>query len=777
MVVSGGDHVVDQTIAASGALNEGDDTAANPEQAENVDIASTVAWIYGLDPATVLPDASGRALTEAFSGVPVDVIPPHANRAIIFIFDGNNSVRVHEMLADCARQPNGELACGNSANVPIAAVRSLILRDTDARLDLPQGTLTAFGSMAAFPTVTFPNHNVVGSGVYPGHHGIVGNRYYERDIETERDPIDPTDPRNPLFFFSSALLRLDFETLHEAVHRGFGDWAPAPEDPMCDPQTQPCNGPSGAFTASVNEPSARGADFASLETTSSENFPATFAFLTANSADFVADTNVPCGQQNPDGYGQESILDHLGQAQARALYSEPSTSGAPAVPGVDQLTIDETGGAAHPDPKYLIENFTLTDGAGHTYGPHGNCARQSYGETSKRFARVVGELANHGRFATEGEPARLGETFIVLTGDHGMENQNLAGKDFVNGVFFGELNDADIEFIWQDRNVYLLTLHAELVGPYSPGEQTVKLRITDGDVNQGGGRQPVGGASVQAENGAETQSGTTDANGEVTLTFAQPVGTELIVRADNDASPSTGTRTTGSTSPDPIQHGTLVKTDFNDLVAIVPLGSTPPSTPTMTPLPTATPTSPVSTPTPTGPSLCGAAPVAGCRTPAVPGKGLLSIRDRTPDSKDRLIWKWLRGAVTTKAEFGSPTTTTGYELCIYDASAALISSSRAPADGTCRNGPCWRENSRGFKYRDPDLTPDGLTHVVLREGLEAGKAKILVKGKGESLQMPPLPLAQPVRVQLRNSNGSCWEAQYSAPPRKNDAQSFKDTAD
>ena len=59
-VIGGGDHVVDQTIAASGAINEGDDTAANPGQAENLDIAPTVAWIYGLDPAAMLPAATGR---------------------------------------------------------------------------------------------------------------------------------------------------------------------------------------------------------------------------------------------------------------------------------------------------------------------------------------------------------------------------------------------------------------------------------------------------------------------------------------------------------------------------------------------------------------------------------------------------------------------------------------------------------------------------------------------------------------------------------------------
>lgn len=561
VIVGGGPHVVDQRVAAAGPVNEGDDTAANPGQAENMDVAPTVAWIYGLDPTAVLPAASGRALTEAFTGVPVATLAPHANRAVVVIFDGNNSVRVHDLLADCLRQPGGGFACGHPSNQPIDAVRALLFHDTDGRLDAPQGMLARFGSIAGFPTVTFPNHNVVGAGVYPGHHGIVGNRYYERDLALERDPIDPTDPRNPLFFFSSQLLRLDFETLHEAVHRAFGDWSP--------------ENPTGAFTASVNEPSARGADFASLETLSSENVPATFAALVANSAEFAADTNPTCSQESPDTYGQEAVLDHLGQAQARSLYSESSTAAGPVVPGVDVQLADTTGGAAHPDPKYLITNFTLTDGAGHVFGPHGNCTRAGYRDTASRFGRILAELANHGRFATSGEPARLGETFIVLTGDHGMENQDPRGKDFAGGVFFSGLRDADIEFLWQDRGIYLPTLHAAVLGPAHgyllTGDRTFTVRITDDDADATGTRRPVAGAGVRVESGAQSLSGTTDANGEVEFTFAEPLGGDLIVRADRDGNPAAGARLTGSASPDPMQHGTVVKTDYNDLVLNVPV--------------------------------------------------------------------------------------------------------------------------------------------------------------------------------------------------------------
>ncbi|MEO6028754.1 MAG: alkaline phosphatase family protein, partial [Candidatus Binatia bacterium] len=733
-VIGGGDHVIDQTIAATGAIDEGDDTAANPGQAENLDIAPTVAWIYGLDPATVLPAATGRVLSEAFSGVPTEIIAPHANRAVIFIFDADNSVRIHDLFADCVRQPDDSFACGNPNNAPIAGVRSLLFHDGDGRSDIPQGTLTSFGSIATFPTVTFPNHNVVGSGAYPGHLGLVGNRYYERDVQIERDPIDPTDPRNPLFFFSSQLLRADIETLHEAVHRSFGDWSPS--------------NPSGAFTASINEPSSRGADFASLETASSDVAPGTFPVLVANSTEFLEDTNTDCGQENADGYGQESVLDHLGQAQGRALFTEPSTSGLPTIPGVDPSTLDTTGGTAHPDPKYLIENFTLTDGAGHTFGPHGNCTRASYRDTSSRLARVLGALADNSRQTPlGGEPARLGETFIVLTGDHGMENQNPAGKDFANGVFFGELRDADVEFLWQDRNVYLLTMDAELVGSpdgfIAPGQQTLTFRINDDDVDPTGAHRPIAGASVRATSGSEVLTGTTAADGTVTFTFAAPVAA-VALGADKDADPAVGTRTAGSTSPDPITHGQVAKADFNDLRASF---TTPPV------------------------AACGPAPATGCRLPVVAGKATLQVTDKSPDTKDRLQWKWQKGAATTLADFGDPLATTGYGLCVYDGTATLRASAAIPAAGTCNAKsprPCWRASRSGFRYVDRDLTPAGVQQLTLRAGAN-GKAQIGLKAKGVLLDTPDLPISTlPIRVQLVNSAGQCWEASYSTTLRNQD---------
>ncbi len=74
IIASGGDFVVDQVIEASdpAAVNEGDDTAALPEQAEVVDVAPTILWLQGLlapdakDAKALLPQSEGRVLREAF---------------------------------------------------------------------------------------------------------------------------------------------------------------------------------------------------------------------------------------------------------------------------------------------------------------------------------------------------------------------------------------------------------------------------------------------------------------------------------------------------------------------------------------------------------------------------------------------------------------------------------------------------------------------------------------------------------------------------------------
>jgi hypothetical protein len=208
-------------------------------------------------------------------------------------------------------------------------------------------------------------------------------------------------------------------------------------------------------------------------------------------------------------------------------------------------------------------------------------------------------------------------------------------------------------------------------------------------------------------------------------------------------------------------------------------GDGPVVPPTATPTPTITATSTATTtptPTVTATPPCAAAPVAGCRTPVQSAKAQLQAKDKSPDSKDQLQWKWSKGSVTTKADFGVPTeplAATSYQLCIYGDSAGptpmVLYQATIPAGGTCdvaHPRDCWKESTHGYVYKDKARLHGGVAQLSLKEGL-SGSAKIQVKAGGAALDDPAFPFVQPVTVQLHNSDGICWESTHGAPAVKN----------
>ncbi len=172
-------------------------------------------------------------------------------------------------------------------------------------------------------------------------------------------------------------------------------------------------------------------------------------------------------------------------------------------------------------------------------------------------------------------------------------------------------------------------------------------------------------------------------------------------------------------------------------------------------------------------AACTAAPRAGCHVPTTTGKSILQWRS---GAKSRLLWKWMPGT-TTAPEFGNPLARTGtsYAFCAYDASSQLVASASAPPGDRCGLGlqNCWRQSSTGFNYKDRELLPDGLQSIQLKAGA-AGRAKIFVKGRGASLEVPPLPAAFPLVVQIVNNAGICWQASYPATGvQRNDTLQLK----
>jgi Bacterial Ig domain len=244
-------------------------------------------------------------------------------------------------------------------------------------------------------------------------------------------------------------------------------------------------------------------------------------------------------------------------------------------------------------------------------------------------------------------------------------------------------------------------------------------------------------------------------------------GSDAFTYRANDGTSDSSTATVSlSVNPLPTATPTPVLTP-------TPTGATATATPLATPSITASPTAP--TPEPTPVDICGDEPASGCRQSIVPRGSLLTLTKGKTSAQNRLYWKWGKGMLTAKSDFGVPTSLTDYGLCVYDGGGTRLLSARVPRGDLCRTNelrPCWLEKSRGYRYVDRELTPDGIQQVLLKAGT-TGKAQIVVKGRGTPLALPSLAVMQlPVRVQLVTGNGTCWEATF-AGTFKNTATHFK----
>ena len=166
---------------------------------------------------------------------------------------------------------------------------------------------------------------------------------------------------------------------------------------------------------------------------------------------------------------------------------------------------------------------------------------------------------------------------------------------------------------------------------------------------------------------------------------------------------------------------------------------------------------------------------SGCN--ATNGKSILLIKDNPTDAKDQVLFKWLKGDIDI-GDFGDPTASTDYTLCVSDANKVLVSAT-APAASTCGSKPCWSftgpsGSPNGVKYNDPAKGNDGVKGVKGKAS-SSGKAKLLFKGLGANI--PTIGIAgitYPVTAQVLTSDAGCWEQQFSAADeKKNDGSLFK----
>jgi len=258
---------------------------------------------------------------------------------------------------------------------------------------------------------------------------------------------------------------------------------------------------------------------------------------------------------------------------------------------------------------------------------------------------------------------------------------------------------------------------------------------------------------------------------------AQPILFNTPTRTATFTQTATATHTATSTNT-----ATATATDTGTATVTATATGTVTSTPTTSSTPTASTTgtgtatqTQVATPTATKTGVCATTPQAGCATPVG-----FKRRLRISAKREIASWRWRSNATIPLADFGNPSTTSSYSLCIYaGASPTLVMELRAPAGGVCNGGkPCWKSRGvKGWRYRDLDKTPDGVTRLVLRTKPQH-LADLVLRARGPNIPFPALPLAQPVLAQLVKSDGpECWQASYSPPPLKNDAQAYKDKND
>ena len=314
------------------------------------------------------------------------------------------------------------------------------------------------GAITNFPSNTYPSHNVVGSGAYSGHHGLVDNGFYEREVAAAFAPI--VELFGTEKFIGSAQAGLPIETLHQAVLRSFGgSW-------------HKTTNPGGVLTASLNDPSTLGAPLATLE------------------------------RRVPDGYEVPDPMDELALGGTTYVYPEASLIDAEGL--LDNSTVTNAYGLfianpkkGFPIPRYAIINFSATDGAGHHAGPHGDEERERVLHSTNERLRMLIEILK--------EAGIFDDTLIVLTADHGMELMDPATRgDPLSGLA------PDIGLFREHANVYLKQLAVSASGT---GDVTITVADTDG-----GGA--IGGATVAITSGErELARGVTDATGNVVLAF------------------------------------------------------------------------------------------------------------------------------------------------------------------------------------------------------------------------------------------------------------------
>ncbi len=432
-----------------------------------VDVTATLALLLGL-PLIDGKDATGRTSSER--GVEPDVylrrqdgtplreildsdhqgnLQRRPERVYIMLLDGLSNTQLLERLEkDAESIPN---------------LRRLV----------EKGLMFRYGTLVTFPSITWPSHNSLGTGVWCGHHDIVNPTYYLRE---SRQTVTPQGMQ----FDTSKFLDDGVETLFEAVHRVYGKW----------------DGARGAFTASINEPCARGANHAALE----RHLMVDVDRLRELTHARYDDTSPRWREDGQEAVYRYSRIDTQAQAQALLLFEDEG----------------------HPPPMFTFHAAFLSDAAGHEYGPHHDAMHTALVEADKRLGEILSLLQRRGL---------LDSTLFVVTADHGMApiDTELAANP-VQAVL-----DAGLKAVVPAPFVYLLDMEV-VVEPAMDG-RTVTVTVLENDADTHGEKPPVADAEVRVigEHAKVLAEARTDAFGVAGLPLpADADPAKLVVSVHSD---------------------------------------------------------------------------------------------------------------------------------------------------------------------------------------------------------------------------------------------------
>jgi hypothetical protein len=175
--------------------------------------------------------------------------------------------------------------------------------------------------------------------------------------------------------------------------------------------------------------------------------------------------------------------------------------------------------------------------------------------------------------------------------------------------------------------------------------------------------------------------------------------------------------------------------------------------------------------------FCPFEPRTDCFTETVPQRSRLALRENPRSRRrDTIQWKLKKGQAAAPTDLGDPTADTDYELCVYVSVADVCWLVLHP-DALAGEG--WKARRKGFAYKAKrGVHPEGLRKLRLRPGVD-GKTRIVLRGKGDLLELRALPIPEgaSVLVQLYNGLDRCWSTEFGQTPVRSDGRRFRDRSD